>query len=133
MAAAMATTDDGWFTEEIATLGDRLAAAREAQGMSEADLAQGIGVRVKTVRQWEADASGPRSNRLQMLAGMLGVSLRWLMTGEGVGVAAETVRPQAEALALIAELHTVRGGLKHLSGRIERIEERLRRLGHMAA
>ncbi|MEZ5888089.1 MAG: helix-turn-helix domain-containing protein [Paracoccaceae bacterium] len=132
MAAATATTDDGWFTEEIATLGDRLAAAREGQGMSEADVAQRLGVRVKTVRQWEADASEPRSNRLQMLAGLLGVSLRWLMTGEGEGVSAEPARTDAEALALIEELRAVRGGLDRLSGRIERIEERLRRLGQAA-
>ncbi|MCY1128418.1 helix-turn-helix domain-containing protein [Frigidibacter sp. RF13] len=133
MAAATAPTDDGWFTEEIATLGDRLAAAREAQGMGEADVAQRLGVRAKTVRQWEADASEPRANRLQMLAGLLGVSLRWLMTGEGEGVAAEPTRPDAEAMALIEELRAVRGGIERLSGRIERIEERLRKLGQAAA
>ncbi|WP_284165795.1 helix-turn-helix domain-containing protein [Frigidibacter sp. SD6-1] len=133
MAAATAPTGDGWFTDEIATLGDRLAAAREGQGMSEAEVAQRLGVRTKTVRQWEADASEPRANRLQMLAGLLGVSLRWLMTGEGEGVAPEPARPGAEALALIEELRAVRGGMDRLSGRIERIEERLRKLGQEAA
>ncbi|MFN4102076.1 MAG: multiprotein-bridging factor 1 family protein, partial [Pararhodobacter sp.] len=56
-----------WYTDEHATLGDRLAAAREASAMTQAQLAQRLGVRTKTLRDWEDDVSEPRANRLQML------------------------------------------------------------------
>ena len=49
--------DDDWYSEETATFGDRLAAARDAAGLSQKQLAQHLGGKLKTVRGWE-DASG---------------------------------------------------------------------------
>ena len=60
--------NDGWFSDETATFGDRLAGAREAQGLSQEDLARRLGVRLKTIQAWEDDLSEPRANRLQMMA-----------------------------------------------------------------
>jgi len=74
-----------WYSEDAATFGDRLAAAREAAGLSQKAMAERLGVKMGTYRNWEDDASEPRANRLTLLAGMLGVSMRWLMTGEGQG------------------------------------------------
>jgi len=72
-----------WYGAETATFGDRLAGAREAAGLSQEELATRLGVRLETLIGWEEDAADPRANRLQMLAGMLNVSLMWLLTGEG--------------------------------------------------
>ena len=80
-----ATND--WFSEARATFGDRLAAAREAADLSQKQLARQIGVKTRTLAAWEDDLSEPRANRLQMLAGLLNVSLMWLLNGEGDGVA----------------------------------------------
>jgi HTH-type transcriptional regulator, cell division transcriptional repressor len=126
--AAAAAAPDNWYSEENATFGDRLAGAREALGLSQHDLAERIGVRTKTVQQWEDDVKEPRANRLQMLAGMLNVSLMWLLTGEGYGVAAPDVRPahSDETEALMQELREMRNQMGALAEQLGRVEARLR-------
>ena len=44
-------TDD-WFSEDNATFGDRVAAAREALGLTQSQLASRLGVRLGTVQNW---------------------------------------------------------------------------------
>ena len=81
-----ATALSGWYSEDAATFGDRVAGAREAINMSQEELARRLGVKLKTVHGWENDMSEPRANKLQMLAGVLNVSIMWLINGEGEGV-----------------------------------------------
>jgi HTH-type transcriptional regulator, cell division transcriptional repressor len=124
------TVTDNWYSERQATLGDRLAAAREAAGLSQSALAMRLGVRQKTLRSWEEDQSEPRANRLQMLAAMLGVSLRWLLTGEGEGVSPPAPSDESGAAALVqalAELRVLRGELLKASERMVHLEKTLRR------
>lgn len=118
----------GYYSDASATFGDRLAAAREAAGMSQAELARRLGVKLKTVTGWENDTSEPRANRLQMLAGMLSVSIRWLLTGEGEGLAepGEAAAVPAEARALLGELRALKAELGQTAERLGRIEKRLR-------
>ena len=80
------TDEIDWYGPEAATFGDRVAAAREQTGMTQAMLAKRLGVRLATLRGWEEDLSEPRANRLSMLAGLLNVSMMWLIDGEGEGV-----------------------------------------------
>lgn len=124
------TAEQRWFDPEIATFGDRLAGAREAAGLSQPDLARTLGVRLKTLQQWEEDQSEPRANRLQMLAGMLSVSLTWLLTGEGDGLDAPGEGNAAEAplRAVLADLARLKAQAVDLSGDIGRLEGRLRRV-----
>jgi transcriptional regulator with XRE-family HTH domain len=122
--------ESGWFSAEAATFGDRLAGAREAAGMTQAELARTLGVRQATLAAWEDDASEPRANRLQMLAGMLNVSIRWLLTGEGEGLegpaAPQALRPGArEALGEVAQL---RARALSLAEDLGAVEKRLRAL-----
>lgn len=72
--------------DDAATLGDRIVAAREATSLSQKNVARGLGVELKTVQGWEDDRTKPRANKAQMVSGVLGVSLGWLLTGEGDGV-----------------------------------------------
>ena len=126
--AAAAVDYENWYSEGNATFGDRLAGAREALGMTQKDLAGRIGVRLKTLQQWEEDQKEPRANRLQMLDGMLHVSLMWLLTGEGDGVAppmGEDAR-SAEAEGLMAELRDMRATMGALAEQMGRVEARLR-------
>ena len=81
-------TDTTWLTDETSTFGDRLATARDAASLSQTELARRTGVRVASVRSWENDQSEPRANTLQRLSGILGVSLMWLLAGEGESGAA---------------------------------------------
>jgi transcriptional regulator with XRE-family HTH domain len=121
------TTDD-WYGPETATFGDRLAAAREAAGMEPRQLARRLGVRLSTLEGWENDVSEPRANRLSMMAGLLNVSIIWLLTGEGEGVAGPedeaTITPEVNDL--LAELRDLRGQIMKASERLARLEKRLR-------
>ncbi len=122
----MTPTDRDWFSNEAATFGDRLAAARDVLGMSDAELARRIGVKLKTVRNWEQDVAEPRANKLNRLAGVLNVSFRWLLTGEGDGVDA----PGAPAITedttrLLTELRQLRSEMLSQTERLGRLEKRL--------
>ena len=126
----MTTTPDtgtGWYSEEAATFGDRITGAREAVGLSQEDLARRLGVRLKTVRAWEDDLAEPRANKLQMLAGLLNVSIRWLLTGEGDGIAGPgEAEVPAEITALLTELRDVKTQLVRTADRVALIEKKLR-------
>jgi HTH-type transcriptional regulator, cell division transcriptional repressor len=125
-------TDAGWYSNETATLGDRLAAAREQSGLTQAELAARLGVRAATVARWEDDQDEPRANRLQMLSGMLGVSLVWLLTGTGDGPAApatDDAAPAADLAGLLTEMRALRGSMTVAVTRMGLIEKQLRRVG----
>ena len=125
-----------WFEDEVATFGDRLEAAREAAGLSGEELAQRLGVRDSTIKAWEADEWEPRGNRLQMLAGMLNVSLTWLMTGKGPGLGAPgdaSALPYGARMAL-AEIAQLREQMQGLGRDLQRAEQNLAmQLREMAA
>lgn len=118
-----------WFGAETATFGDRLAGAREAAGLSQVELATRLGVRLETLEAWEDDLADPRANRLQMLAGMLGVSLMWLLTGEGEGLdgpVEPVAQEEREALReTLAEVRAIRGVIEELDARLGRLERKL--------
>jgi transcriptional regulator with XRE-family HTH domain len=120
-----------WYAADVATFGDRLTGARETAGLSQEELAQRLGVRLTTLQAWEEDMAEPRGNRLQMLAGMLNVSLRWLLTAEGDGLdlpAGEGGRaPDSTALAL-AELARLQAKAGALAAEIGAVQRRLRPL-----
>ena len=65
------------------TLGGRLSRAREASGVTTAQLARRLGIKTSTLQSWESDRSEPRANRLATIAGILNVSLSWLLHGVG--------------------------------------------------
>ncbi len=78
--------EQGYFGNASATFGDRLHAAREALNLTQKELAHKLGVKFKTVQAWEEDLAEPRANKLQMVAGLLNVSIMWLLNGEGDGL-----------------------------------------------
>lgn len=118
--------DRDWYSEERATFGDRVVGAREGAGLSQEELARRLGVRPRTIQAWEEDTSEPRANKLQMLAGLTGVSMRWLMTGQGEGPQAPGEEMSTEAAALLAELRQLRGEFARGAERLGRLEKRLR-------
>jgi len=122
--------NDDWYSDDTATFGDRVTAAREAAGLSPRDLARRIGVREGTVAAWEEDQADPRANKLQMLAGLLNVSLMWLLNGAGDGVAppGEAAPLSADARALLAEMREVRGEIEAATQRLALLEGQFRHL-----
>lgn len=126
------TIQDFDWSEDVSTFGDRLARARDYARMDQAQLARRLGVKATTIRNWEADRSEPRANRLQMLSGLLNVSIMWLMTGEGEGVpdpdtAADEISHQ-DLRDLLVQLRDLRVAQSRLADRTGRIEKRLREL-----
>lgn len=126
---------DDW-SDSAATFGDRLAAAREGQGLSQPQLARRLGLRVETIRNWEDDRSEPRANKLQMLAGFLNVSMVWLMTGEGEGgVNPERADDADQSVVirdLLSEMRELRLGQVRAVERMALIEKRLRTMDAQA-
>ena len=114
------------YSEATSTFGDRLGFAREAMGLSQAELAERLGVRAQTLRNWEEDRAEPRANRLQMLAGLVNASMAWLMTGEGEPPKPTADRAAAGAAAgCLAEFRRLREEQTHLAARMARLEKRL--------
>lgn len=110
------------FNDSVATFGDRLEAARKAKGLTVDGLAAKLGVEVPRVEAWERDEYAPRSNRIQLLAGLLNVSIVWLISGESNGtshVADAYERPEGvnDALGEISQLKTT------LAAALEKLEE----------
>ncbi len=126
--AQQAVLGASWFDGETATFGDRLAGARDAAGLSQEELAKRLGVKPKTVRGWENDQSEPRANKLQMVAGLLNVSLMWLLTGEGEGLDAPELAAEMDdtLTGLLTELRTLRREQSQIVERMGRLEKRLR-------
>jgi transcriptional regulator with XRE-family HTH domain len=124
------TADIGpaWYDAETTTFGDRMTGAREAAGLSQTDLAKRLGVKVKTIRAWENDQSEPRANKLQMLAGLLGVSIMWMLTGAGDGLDGPE-QPDAlpdDIAALLTEMRRMKVEQSRMAERMGRLEKRLR-------
>lgn len=119
-----------YYHEDTATFGDRVAAAREAAGLTQAKLARRLGVKRSTIENWEADRSEPRANRLQMLAGILNVSIIWLMSGHGDGVEMEpeTFSEGDDLRDVLAEVSALRAEYVRMTERLARLEKRLRGL-----
>lgn len=119
--------DRGWYDPDTATFGDRMTGAREAAGLAVSDLARQLGVTAKTIRAWENDQSEPRANKLGMLAGLLGVSLMWLMsgTGDGPGAPDDAAAIGEDMETILIDLRRLRQDQAHLAERAGRLEMRL--------
>ena len=124
------TDQTDWYAPEAATFGDRVAAAREAAGMTQTVLARRLGVRAPTLHAWENDLSEPRANRLSMLAGLLNVSMMWLINGEGEGLdgTGESGVLTADAADILSEMRSLRVEMLQNNKRFAQLEKRLRAL-----
>lgn len=88
-------------------LGQRIVEARHAKGMSQAALARNLGVKTSTLAAWEHNRSEPRSNRLVMLAGILGVSPSWLLESHNTPVSGGAPLPTDRYSAVRQKLEQV--------------------------
>ena len=69
------------MTRPTRTIAERLVEARETAGLTQAEAARLSAVAVRTLKSWETGKVKPRPNKLQILSGVLGVSLLWLLSG----------------------------------------------------
>ncbi|HEV7306488.1 helix-turn-helix domain-containing protein [Ensifer sp.] len=125
MIARLRDTSDG------DTLGGRIWRARDAANLSAKELADQLGVRSETVAAWERDRAEPRTSRLFMLAGVLGVTPAWLIAG--LGRAPDEGRNDdagdglREQLAVIKRLHEQTGkAIAALEIELNRVQQNIR-------
>ena len=113
------------------TLGSRIELARVAKGYNQNQLARRLSVKAATLKSWENDNSEPRANKINMLAGVLGVPLYWLMTGKGDGIDEDEhligtanlqqklTQAQAVSQRLTVILHELEGDVMRLQRRLD--------------
>lgn len=58
-------------------IGAKIAEARHAAGLSQRELAEGIGASQRAVQSWELEARHPRLDKLHALAKALGHDVAW--------------------------------------------------------
>lgn len=129
MTDAQDETSD-WYSQDAATFGDRVAAAREQSKLSQKELARRLGVRTSTIRNWEDDLSEPRANRLSIMAGILNVSMMWLINGEGEGMDSppDTGEVIPDMRVILTELRGLRVDMVARAEQMGRLEKRLRQV-----
>lgn len=117
-----------WYGPDMATFGDRIAAAREAAGLTQKELARRLEVKHGTLRGWEDDLSEPRANKLALMARFLNVTMLWLLTGEGDGVAApvDETPVAADMNAVLVEIRDLKTQISMAADRLGRLEKILR-------
>ena len=126
----MDVLESDWYGLDTATFGDRLAAARDHAGMTQSDLAKRLGVKPETLRNWEQDLSEPRANRLSMIAGLLNVSIMWLLNAEGEGIASPDAMVQIapDIQKTLIEIREMKIVMNASAERLGRLEKKLRLL-----
>ncbi|MFW8634069.1 helix-turn-helix domain-containing protein [Cribrihabitans pelagius] len=131
----MEQQETDWYGPDAATFGDRVAAAREAAGMTQAQLSRRLGIKKSTLAGWEQDLSEPRANKLTMVAGVLNVSMSWLLTGEGEGMPEplDGELAASDFAGILRELRDLRGEMRSNADRAARLEKKLRTLLNAAA
>jgi len=106
------------------TLGERICKARDASGLSTAQLARRLGIKTATLQSWESDRSEPRSNKLVLLAGVLNVSPTWLLVGRGTPPATDTpVESDLDSMRIA--LDRIQRQAQALADEISVLQERL--------
>lgn len=61
------------------SIGDRIAAQREALGLSQTELAKAVGISQPAIAYYENDERDPKASVLQKIAEVLGVSISYLL------------------------------------------------------
>ena len=75
------------------TLAKRLKEVRQSKRIRQEDLAEAVGASVKTIQRWESGASLPNAKKIKELAGVLGTTGPYLLSGESPVQNLQNARP----------------------------------------
>jgi len=78
---AMNATTQSCILTGMNSIGSRIAAAREAKGLNQSELARALNISPQAVQKWESDSSTPKGTRLREVALVLGVTVEHIMFG----------------------------------------------------
>jgi transcriptional regulator with XRE-family HTH domain len=83
---------------------NRIRHARRLARLTQAKLAESIGVGASAVAQWELPkGTAPTAEHLERIATICGVSFEWLATGRGMAVSGTQETPAIDAFQLAAD------------------------------
>jgi len=119
------TYDDG------DTLGGRITRARDLATLTLEEAASRIGVTEETLAEWESDRSEPRANKIMTLAGVLGVSPAWLISGTGEAPQSQNMSVAVDEMT--GEINRLRELAAQISVSVDTLESRLKTLTRVAA
>ncbi len=108
------------------TLGGRLSRTRESKGLAISVVARRVGVKPKTIQEWESDRSEPSVEHLALIERVLDVNLVWLLHGVGEAPV-DDVGPDP-MLAIAAQMEKLQKMHADTAQIIERLQRELRRL-----
>ena len=108
------------------TLGGRLSRTRESKGLSIAHVARRVGVKPKTIQEWESDRSEPSVEHLSLIERVLDVNLVWLLHGVG-DAPSDDIGPDP-MLAIAAQLEKLKKMHADTGQIIERLQREIGRL-----
>ena len=108
------------------TLGGRLSRTRGSKGISIGIVARRVGVKPKTVQEWESDRSEPSVEHLALIERVLDVNLVWLLHGVGEAPV-DDIGPDP-LLAIAAQMEKLQKMHADTGQIIERLQRELRRL-----
>lgn len=80
-----------------------IAANRKAHGMTQAELAEHLGVTNKAVSKWETERCLPDAELFQPLCGLLGITVNELLTGERIPPEQAAEKAEATIVSLAEE------------------------------
>lgn len=110
------TADD--IDDSLVDIGARITEARELAGLTPEALGTQLGVTEETVVAWESGRLAARSNILVRVAGVLGVSLSWLVMGHGVSPSEDDPPELRELRQTLFEVRAQLQSLAHDLGRV---------------
>ena len=112
------------------TLGARISKAREQSGLNLTTAAKLAGIKRATLKSWEIDASEPRVAKLNMLAGILGVSVTYFLADEGHKgeLEEENISREEMLSSLQTQFQTIHETQRQLSDALAEIGQTLARL-----
>ncbi|MGA9278197.1 helix-turn-helix domain-containing protein [Ilumatobacter sp.] len=119
-------TDGSETLDDERHIGARLAEARSAAGFTQREIADRIGVKESTIAKWETGDTSPRGHRVSKLAGVLGVSISWILMGRGVepnGGGSDIERIRADLDSVRARLDDVVNELAVLDQRLASVDD----------
>ena len=80
------------------SISTRILSARMKASLTQAQLAQRLGIHRSAVAQWELGSTNPSLMHLTQIADIVGVRLDWLATGRGVARGGQTTLRSRSAI-----------------------------------
>ncbi|MCY0146652.1 helix-turn-helix domain-containing protein [Hoeflea sp. G2-23] len=105
------------------TLGGRITRARDLASLTLEETASRLGVTTETLAEWETDRSEPRANKVMTLAGVLGISPAWLISGTGDAPQSQNMSIAVDEMT--GEINRLRELAAQVTACVESLESRL--------